>query len=185
VHAGKTIRVVTIQLMKPLYISSLTCVALTCSSPPPSAREAGKDLPIGTPCRVERVIDGDTFYCQDGEKIRLTGIDAPERDQGSPYRQSRDALTRMLPRGLEVRLELDVESKDQYRRTLAYAWSDSLMVNEQMIRRGWAMQYTVPPNVRYAERLRVAERAARDDRAGHWGDGGFTCSPSEHRRRHC
>ena len=33
--------------------------------------------------RVERIVDGDTVYLKDGTKVRLLGIDTPERDQ--PY----------------------------------------------------------------------------------------------------
>ena len=33
--------------------------------------------------RVTRIVDGDTVYTKDGTKIRLHGIDTPERDQ--PY----------------------------------------------------------------------------------------------------
>jgi micrococcal nuclease len=170
--------------MKFFSLTCLSALALTCSPPAPPAH-AARDTPAGYPCRVEHVIDGDTFYCQGGEKVRLTGIDAPERDQGTPYRQSRDALSRMLPRGSEVRLEVDVAPRDQYHRTLAYAWADTLMINEQMIRQGWAMQYTVPPNVRYVERFQAALRSARNEGAGHWGDGGFNCIPSDHRRGRC
>src|SRR5918993_1062876 len=29
-------------------------------------------------CRVDRITDGDTFYCRDGRKVRLIGVDTPE-----------------------------------------------------------------------------------------------------------
>ena len=31
--------------------------------------------------RVKRIVDGDTVYMKDGTKVRLHGIDTPERDQ--------------------------------------------------------------------------------------------------------
>jgi endonuclease YncB( thermonuclease family) len=50
-------------------------------------------------CLVERVADGDTFYCRDGRKVRLIGIDTPELAQGADGRLARDALRRLLPEG--------------------------------------------------------------------------------------
>ncbi len=33
-------------------------------------------------CTVGPVVDGDTFWCTDGKKVRIHGIDAPEMDTG-------------------------------------------------------------------------------------------------------
>ena len=35
-----------------------------------------------TICQVERISDGDSFYCTGGKRVRLIGIDTPELDQG-------------------------------------------------------------------------------------------------------
>ena len=94
-------------------------------------------------------------------------------------------MRRLMPEGSQVRLELDVRPGDQYRRTLAYVWRDSLMVNREMIRQGWALLYTVPPNVRYVERLKAAQDSARQEAAGHWGSHGFDCPPVQRRRGDC
>ncbi len=90
-----------------------------------------------------------------------------------------------MPIGSRVRLELDVSQRDRYGRTLAYVWKDTVMVNQEMVRQGWAMQYTVPPDVRYSARFRVAEQQARSAQAGLWGDHGFDCAPLEHRKGRC
>jgi micrococcal nuclease len=84
-----------------------------------------------------------------------------------------------------VRLETDVRATDRYGRILAYAWGDSLMVNRAMGRQGWALLYTVPPNVRYVESLRAAQDSARAEHAGHWKTGGFACQPAQRRRGEC
>ncbi len=136
-------------------------------------------------CRVARVSDGDSFYCEGAKRVRLTGIDAPELAQGAIGDQARAALVALMPPGAEVTLELDVAPEDRYGRTLAYVWRDGNMVNREMVRRGWAMLYTVPPNVRHVELLRAAQDSARGEAAGHWKDGGFTCPPAEHRRGRC
>ncbi len=33
---------------------------------------------------------------------------------------------------------------------LAYVWTGSSLVNERLVREGWAVLYTLPPNVKYA-----------------------------------
>jgi micrococcal nuclease len=136
-------------------------------------------------CRVARVADGDTFYCRDGQRVRLIGIDAPELAQGPAGGRARDALRRLLPPDASVRLELDAAPRDRYGRTLAYVWRGGRLVNEAMIRDGWAVLYTVPPNVRYVRRLERAQHEARAHRAGLWAEGGFDCPPSAFRRGSC
>jgi micrococcal nuclease len=141
--------------------------------------------PAPDPCTVARVVDGDTLYCADGRKIRLIGIDSPELGQGTEGRRARDALLALLPRDRRVRLEPDAAGRDRWGRILAYAWSGKLLVNEAMLRGGWALLYTVPPNVKYVRRLEGAQNEARTAGAGLWKGEAFACSPRAYRRREC
>jgi micrococcal nuclease len=134
---------------------------------------------------VERIADGDTFSCRDGRKVRLIGIDTPELGQGEPGRQARRALARLVPPGSSVRLERDVAPRDRYGRELAHVWSGSRLVNEALVLDGWAVLYTVPPNVKYADRLERAQKQAREAGVGLWRSGGFGCAPADWRRRRC
>jgi micrococcal nuclease len=152
--------------------------SLACAPPP---RSAAQD----SDCVVSQVADGDSFRCQDGRRVRLTGIDSPERGQGGSSTLARKALGSLLPRGVGVRLEYDVAPRDQYGRELAYAWRGPILVNEAMLQGGWAVLYTVPPNVKYVGRLKQAQNKARDNGAGLWGQGGFNCLPSDFRRQLC
>lgn len=136
-------------------------------------------------CVVQRVADGDTFTCRDGRKVRLTGVDSPEREQPPFGGRARQALGQMLPTGTAVRLEYDAAPVDQYGRVLAYVWVGPTLVNEAMVRHGWAVLYTVPPNVKYARRLGRAQNEARAGGAGLWAEEGFKCLPSDFRRRRC
>ncbi|MBA2458769.1 MAG: thermonuclease family protein [Gemmatimonadales bacterium] len=149
-----------------------------------SARASGQARMSVPACEVGRIVDGDTFYCADGRKVRLIGIDSPELRQGESGRIARGALGRFLQGG-RVRLETDVSRRDRWGRTLAYAWSGGRLVNEAMVREGWAVLYTVPPDVKYAGRLERAQSEARARRAGLWESGGFDCLPSQYRRRRC
>jgi micrococcal nuclease len=113
-------------------------------------------------------------------------IDAPERDQGPYGSAATRALRAIVPAGTRAVLEVDVQPQDRYGRLLAYVYaSDGRMANEEMVREGYALLYTYPPNVRYVDRMRVAEAEARAQRRGLWSTPAFACPPSAHRRRAC
>ena len=62
----------------------------------------------------------------------------------------------------------------------------ALLVNEEMVRRGWALVYLYDrKNLQYAERLQAAEDSARTARRGWWASGEIACRPSEFRHRAC
>ena len=84
-----------------------------------------------------------------------------------------------------AQLELDVERRDSYNRTLGYVWKDGRMMNWVMMRSGWTLLLTIPPNVQYVEAFRAAETAARAEKLGLWRVDGFACPPAEHRRQRC
>ena len=115
---------------------------------------------------VARVLDGDTVELTNGRRLRYIGINTPERDQ--PYYQEATAANRRLVEGKTVRLEFDADTFDQYGRSLAYVWVGPVMANLEMVRLGYANAYTVPPNVRYEDKFRQAEREAREAGRGLW-----------------
>jgi micrococcal nuclease len=82
-------------------------------------------------------------------------------------------VNRRLVEGQRVRLELDVQQRDQYGRLLAYVYvprdTGEAMVNAMLVRMGYAQTMTIPPNVRYAESFRGLEREARQAGRGLWG----------------
>ena len=153
----------------------LTFIALACAA----SRQPMAD------CVVQRVSDGDSFRCQDGSRVRLIGIDSPERQQHPFGEQAAQALLQMMPPGTTVKLESDAAPTDRYGRLLAHVWVGSILVNEAMVQGGWAVLYTVPPNVKYAERLEEAQKEARMLGAGLWGKSGFACPPADFRRGKC
>jgi micrococcal nuclease len=114
--------------------------------------------------KVTAVADGDTLQLlyRGGEiKIRLAGIDAPERAQ--PYgRRSRQALSALVF-GKNVRVV--EEDRDRYGRIVGRVYVDGLDVNAEMVRRGYAWVYR-----RYArnEQLYALEKQARIARLGLW-----------------
>lgn len=166
--------------------------AAQCGDPAVGARRSalGGSPPAGPvrearSCVVARIVDGDTFTCRDGTRVRPIGIDAPEVSQRPFGRQARAALAELLPVGTEVRLERDVQLVDRYGRLLAYVWRDTLLVNWAMLRDGWAVLYTIPPNVQYVDEFTEAQAAAREQRWGLWAVDAFDCLPQDHRRGRC
>ena len=136
-------------------------------------------------CQITRIVDGDTVECSGLGKVRLIGIDSPEQDQPPFGAEATKGLKQLLPKNGKVKLEMDVEQRDKYGRMLGYLWSDGQQVNWWMVRRGWAITLTYPPNVQYEQWYVSALDAAQREKAGLWAVGGFECSPKAHRRRAC
>ncbi len=147
----------------------------------------GKQIPLGRDeAVVLSVYDGDTIkvrYQNRVESVRLIGIDAPEVDQQEWGRKARDRLYSITPAGSVVILEFDVTRRDKYNRLLAYVFTkDGIFVNEIMLKEGFALLYTFPPNVRYTERFREAQSYARENSVGIWGKDGLTMRPQDYRK---
>lgn len=115
---------------------------------------------------VPEVVDGDTIIIENGDRIRLLGINTPEEGMYF-YQESSEVLQAIL---LEktVTLEKDVSDLDIYGRKLRYVFKGNMFVNLEMVKRGFANIYTYPPDVRYAGELLEAERYARKNNLGLW-----------------
>jgi micrococcal nuclease len=139
--------------------------------------------------RVTSVHDGDTISVMFGnreERVRLIGIDAPELGQKPWGMKAKRKLQEMIRNSdRSVRVEMDVEERDKYGRLLAYLWTkDGRLINEEMLKAGYAFLYTIPPNVRYVERLRRAQEMAVQKKKGVWGEKGLDERPSDYRKTH-
>ena len=164
--------------MKAPFRYALVAAALSVIAAPATAQSER--------CVIASVHDSDSVRCRDGRRIRLVGVDAPELSARPYGPQARAATLRMLPIGSVARLAFDVVPTDQYGRTLAYVWSASgQFVNLELARQGYAMQLTIPPNVRFAAAISGAVAEARRARRGLWATGGFDCAPSDYRRGRC
>lgn len=127
---------------------------------------------------VTKVIDGDTFWVQDVSgneiKVRMIGIDAPElkktnrKEVGRFAKEAKNYLSKLILRK-KIYLKFDIGKSDQYRRTLAYVYlPNGTFVNEKMVKEGYAMAMTVPPNVKYSGKFLMLQQQARNSRRGLW-----------------
>jgi micrococcal nuclease len=140
------------------------------------------------PATVKRVVDGDTLriiYQGQEESVRLIGIDTPESKNNKKARKDAgrsgkdiDQITAMgkeaakymrtiAREGDRVNIEFDVQKRDKYKRLLGYVYLESgHMLNEEIIKAGYASPMTIPPNVRYLDRFLKLYREAREARRG-------------------
>lgn len=119
--------------------------------------------------RVDRVIDGDTLDLADGTRVRLIGINTPEREQ-SYYSEATNFLKNRVE-GKTIGIEYDVEVTDQFDRTLAYIWLDDDLVNVELLLNGYADTYFIPPNTEHENVFNTAEDAAKSEGIGIWKSG--------------
>ena len=131
--------------------------------------------------KVTKVVDGDTFWVDNGTrkgvKIRLIGVDAPEskkafRKEVGYYGKEANAYLAQLISGKSVKIVCDVDSLDQYGRTLAYVYLENgTFINADLVKNGYAIVLTVPPNVKHADEFVRLQHEAREKNRGLWGIG--------------
>lgn len=117
--------------------------------------------------RVVRVADGDTLTLLTTDnaqhKVRLHGIDAPEKKQAYGD-ASRKALAERVA-GKQVRVEWT--ARDKYQRILGVVYADGKDINLAMLQMGYAWHYKrFDNNPVYAQ----AEAEARAQKRGLWRD---------------
>lgn len=143
------------------------------SSPTPVPATSTPETPRTTgAARVIDIVDGDTIKVTiDGREytIRYIGMDTPER--GDPFYEEATRANTDLVAGQDLWLEKDVSETDRYGRLLRYVYVGDLMVNAELVRRGYARVATFPPDVAHAEMFRQLEQQAREEGAGLWASG--------------
>ncbi|MEQ8348935.1 MAG: thermonuclease family protein [Sneathiellaceae bacterium] len=114
------------------------------------------------------VIDGDTLEIH-GERIRLSGIDAPEASQqcqtaaGAAWPCGRRAAQALDARIGSRVVSCQTQSRDRYGRFIATCHLETVDLGAWLVRNGWALAYR-----RYSTDYVDEEHAARVDRAGIW-----------------
>lgn len=146
------------------------------------------------------VVDGDTIDVAIGGKtypVRYIGMDAPENGDHLAYDATRK--NRQLVQGKTVTLVKDVSDTDRYDRLLRYVIVEDDFANYELVRQGFALPATFPPDVACQATFVEAAGLARQEVRGLWiptvtptatkniiivtavpgtGTGGGNCSPS-------
>lgn len=93
----------------------------------------------------DKVIDGDTIDVGGVGRIRLVGIDTPERGQPGYEEATNYVKDKCL--GKTVYLDIDnAEPKDKYGRTLAIVYVDGININQELLKLGYAKVLYIPPS---------------------------------------
>ncbi len=148
---------------------------------------------LKTHLKVAKVVDGDglivtNLFNKQEEEIRLLGIDAPElrmcgkldQDERETHiagqllmkmgRMAQKFMIEVVPPETNVTIAQEKENlTDAYGRTLAYVYlQDGTFVNADLVRNGYAMVMTVPPNVKFADEFVKLQQEARENNRGLW-----------------
>lgn len=122
--------------------------------------------------KVIKVVDGDTIEIEGGKKVRYIGIDTPETvDPRKPvqcFGKEASNKNKELIEGKEVKLEKDVSETDKYGRLLRYVYLGDTLINELLVKEGYAHASSYPPDIKYQDRFTRAEREARENNRGLW-----------------
>lgn len=125
---------------------------------------------------VTEAVDGDTIKIKMGDKIetiRMIGVDTPEthdpRKAVQCFGKQASDYTKNLLLNKQVRLESDPNDsdRDKYKRLLRYVYLGEMLVNQELIKQGYAFAYTVFPFTKLDD-FRASEQEARAASRGLW-----------------
>lgn len=132
-----------------------------------------------SPHKVLKVIDGDTFDIEGGFRVRLLGIDSPEK--GDCYYDQARLFLEDLIEGKDIYLEKDITASDRYGRILRYAFlkfgdpkKDNIFINNELVLKGFAFNKNISPNKKYRDLLATSKRKAKLNKAGLWSACGLS-----------
>lgn len=124
---------------------------------------------------VERVIDGDTIDIENKKRIRLLGVDSPERTT-CYYQEAKEALEELIE-GKDITIKKDISGMDSFGRYLRYIFipaeepeDDDLFVNYWLVQNGFAFKDAIAPDNEYRDLLARAQEEAREAERGLWSD---------------
>lgn len=138
-----------------------------------------------TPASVLRgratVVDADTLDFE-GRRVRLFGIDAPEKGQtcersGTVWACGQEAALALAALLGDREVRCIEHGVDRHDRLVALCWVGGFDVSHWLVERGWAVAYR-----RFAIDYVEAEDAARQARRGMWA--GTFQRPEDWRRQH-
>ncbi len=127
--------------------------------------------------KVFSILDGDTIRYKDEngklQSVRLLGIDAPESNTARYKKtecygkEAKEYLKERL-KGHYIQLTFDEQSPqyDRYGRQIAYVWLGDQLINEELIRKGYAKEYTYKTDYHEQEKFKKAEQYAQSQQLG-------------------
>lgn len=159
------------------FTSEIRDINRDLSTPPPTIKAVSEES-LGKSDQkfmVGKVIDGDTIKLKNGDAVRYIGIDTPENPDSKNeecYALESSLKNEELVGGEYVRLVKDVSETDRYGRLLRYVYVEKdgkeIFVNDYLVREGYAYATSYPPDVKYSQEFKQAEREAFEAEKGLW-----------------
>lgn len=155
------------------------------------------------PYRLVKAFDGDSMLITDYDckvqcknlELRLLGIDAPEFSQDPWGKRAKEFLLSQI-QDAKIYIETDFEPHDKYGRTLVYLFyanpsqADEAkniyklkFLNQELLERGYAEIFLLDSNLKYADKLKLAEYQAKNHELNIWSkQDGLKISPYKYRK---
>lgn len=122
--------------------------------------------------KVTAVFDGDTIGIDTGEKVRYIGIDAPEVETWECFATEAAKFNESLVMGKTVKLVSDTSKTDKYGRLLMYVYLGDSLVNNELVKYGYAKVMTIKPDIKFESVFVTSEKFAKVNNLGLWGECG-------------
>lgn len=117
-----------------------------------------------TPATVTNIVDGDTFDANDGTRVRLLGLDAPEYPKGCLSKRAKDRLGELI---LGKEVVLDGKKKDRFGRRLSWVIvGNDMPVSMVLAEEGLGVVDDI--NDEHGALLAAAQKSAQDATRGIW-----------------
>lgn len=141
---------------------------------PPVEATRLKDIePESEHYTVQTALDGDTLMLENGMRVRLIGVNAPEiahlNEPAQPGSQEAMDFLYQLAKDKTITLEDEEQHFDRYHRRLAHPiLADGRSLTRELLRHGLVHVSLVPPNTARAKQLLQDEAYARRKGLGLW-----------------
>ena len=130
--------------------------------------------------KLNKCIDGDTAsfkYNNETIKVRFLAIDAPELEhedqEEEPYaRKALNYTCSELKKAKNISLEFDSNSdrQDKYDRYLAWIFVDNELLQEKIIKKGYAKVAYLYGDYKYTDTLKKVQKEAKKNKKGIWSN---------------
>lgn len=124
---------------------------------------------FGTTTKVTRIIDGDTFEVESGEKVRMIGINTPEISDIFGQEAKRHLSDLIENKIVELQTDNISKDRDQYNRLLRYVFMDDVDINKKMISDGFAFAF-LKYHFSKSKEYKNTQIQARETNNGIWGN---------------
>ena len=129
--------------------------------------------------KFSKCVDGDTFKAilEDEITIRLLAVDTPEIGVNGKENEyyaldASDYTCKILKNAKKIEIEYDEKSSklDKYDRTLAWVYVDDYLLNDALVRNGYAKVKYVYDDYKYVDILNEHQSLAQKEKLGIWND---------------